>query len=150
MKAAELIPALFLDMFGDPVTNPKGWPLIRLGESESRVQIGPFGSLLHKEDYISGGVPLINPMHIIKGRIEPGTEQTVREEKAAELSAYRLAAGDVVMGRRGEMGRCAIVSPLEAGMLCGTGSLFIRPAPTEFSPVFLSAVLSSAQMKQHL
>jgi type I restriction enzyme S subunit len=149
-KAAELIPALFLDMFGDPATNPKGWDLIRIGESKSRVQIGPFGSLLHKEDYVSDGVPLINPMHIIKGRIAPGSEQTVLEEKAAELSIYRLEAGDVVMGRRGEMGRCAIVSPTEAGMLCGTGSLFIRPALEEFSPVFLSAILSSTQMKQHL
>ena len=31
-KAAELIPALFLDMFGDPATNPKGWPTCRIGE----------------------------------------------------------------------------------------------------------------------
>jgi type I restriction enzyme, S subunit len=31
-KAAELIPALFLDMFGDPATNPKGWPVGSLGE----------------------------------------------------------------------------------------------------------------------
>lgn len=31
-KAAELIPALFLDMFGDPATNPKGWPLAGFGE----------------------------------------------------------------------------------------------------------------------
>ncbi len=31
-KAAELIPALFLDMFGDPATNPKGWTVANLGE----------------------------------------------------------------------------------------------------------------------
>ena len=31
-KAAELIPTLFLDMFGDPATNPKGWPVSNLGE----------------------------------------------------------------------------------------------------------------------
>jgi type I restriction enzyme S subunit len=31
-KAAELIPALFLDMFGDPVTNPKGWPVAKFGD----------------------------------------------------------------------------------------------------------------------
>jgi len=31
-KAAELIPALFLDMFGDPAMNPKGWPIFRLGD----------------------------------------------------------------------------------------------------------------------
>ena len=31
-KAAELIPALFLDTFGDPATNPKGWPMVALGD----------------------------------------------------------------------------------------------------------------------
>ena len=31
-KAAELIPALFLEMFGDPATNPKGWPVVKLAE----------------------------------------------------------------------------------------------------------------------
>lgn len=31
-KAAELIPALFLDMFGNPATNPKGWPVENLGD----------------------------------------------------------------------------------------------------------------------
>ena len=31
-KTAELIPALFLDMFGNPATNPKGWPVDSLGE----------------------------------------------------------------------------------------------------------------------
>lgn len=31
-KAAELIPALFLDMFGDPATNPKGWPVLPFAE----------------------------------------------------------------------------------------------------------------------
>lgn len=30
-KAAELIPALFIDMFGDPATNPKGWPTNTFG-----------------------------------------------------------------------------------------------------------------------
>ena len=50
---------------------------------------------------------------------------TVSDEKYEELSAYHLKVGDVVMGRRGEMGRCAVVE--EEGLLCGTGSLLIRP-----------------------
>ena len=101
-----LLQSTFLDMFGDPVTNPMGWEVRELKETKSRVQIGPFGSLLHKEDYIVDGVPLVNPMHIVSGQIHVGSEQTVSEQKAATLSNYRLQTGDVVMGRRGEMGRC--------------------------------------------
>ena len=145
-----LLQSTFLDMFGDAVTNPKGWAVRELKETKSRVQIGPFGSLLHKEDYIVDGVPLVNPMHIVCGQIHIGNEQTVSEEKAATLSNYRLQTGDVVMGRRGEMGRCAIVSDTEAGMLCGTGSLFFRPHPDELSPPFLARTFSSESMKRLL
>jgi type I restriction enzyme S subunit len=42
-KAQELIPALFLDMFGDPATNPKGWQLVRLGDLAEKMSDGPFG-----------------------------------------------------------------------------------------------------------
>ena len=145
-----LLRSIFLDMFGDPVTNPMGWEVRALKETKSKVQIGPFGSLLHKEDYIVGGVPLVNPMHIVSGKIQVGDEQTVSEQKAATLSSYRLQTGDVVMGRRGEMGRCAIVSAAEAGMLCGTGSLYFRPHPDELSSLFLAKTLSSGPMKRHL
>ena len=145
-----LLESTFLDMFGDPVTNPKGWDVRELKETKSKVQIGPFGSLLHKEDYIVDGVPLVNPMHIVSGQIRVGDEQTVSEQKAANLSNYRLQAGDVVMGRRGKMGRCAIVSDNEAGMLCGTGSLFVRPHPTELSSLFLARTFSSESMKRLL
>lgn len=89
------------------------------------LKIGPFGSLLHKEDYIEGGHPLVNPSHIVDGRITIDPKLTVSDEKYEELSAYQLKVGDVVMGRRGEMGRCAVVE--EEGLLCGTGSLLIRP-----------------------
>ena len=145
-----LLQSTFLDIFGDPVTNPMGWEVRELKETKSRVQIGPFGSLLHKEDYIVDGVPLVNPMHIVSGQVHVGNKQTVSEQKAATLSNYRLQTGDVVMGRRGEMGRCAIVSDTEAGMLCGTGSLFIRPHPDELSSLFLARTFSSESMKRLL
>ena len=145
-----LIQSIFLDMFGDPVTNPLGWEVRELSGTKSRVQIGPFGSLLHKKDYVVDGVPLVNPMHIVRGEIHVDNEQTVSEQKAATLSNYRLQAGDVVMGRRGEMGRCAIVSDCEAGMLCGTGSLFFRPHPDELSSHFLANTLSSESMQRAL
>ena len=150
VKLERLLRSVFLDMFGDPVTNPKGWEFRELSETKSRVQIGPFGSLLHKKDYIVDGVPVVNPMHIVSGRIRVRNEQTVSEQKAATLSNYRLQTGDVVMGRRGEMGRCAIVSDTEAGMLCGTGSLFVRPQPEKLSSLFLARTLSSESMKRHL
>lgn len=122
-KLDELVKARFIELFGDPISNPHGFDKVDLSELAD-IKIGPFGSLLHKEDYIEGGYALLNPSHIIDGKIAPDSKLTVSREKYEELSAYRLKAGDVVMGRRGGMGRCAVV-PCD-GYLCGTGSLLIR------------------------
>ncbi len=121
------------------------WKSLPASESSLTVRIGPFGSLLHREDYEVGGVPLVNPMHIRDGRIWPTKDCSVGKTKAGELSAYRLQHGDVVLGRRGEMGRAAVIGPLEAGYLCGTGSLFIRPDAKRFRSEFLCLVLRSPQ-----
>jgi type I restriction enzyme S subunit len=53
------------------------------------------------------------------------------------------------MGRRGEMGRCALVSRKENGWLCGTGSLFVRPK-SDINPEFLFLVLRSPETKVFL
>src|SRR5262245_61783751 len=121
-----------------------------LGACTARIQIGPFGSLLHQEDYVEGGIPLINPKHIQRGSIEPDSSETVTPRKFAELDAYHLRAGEVVMGRRGEMGRCAVVNENTGPLLCGTGSLFIRPDDVHTTSVFLLFLLSSAALKAKL
>lgn len=122
-KLDELVKARFVEMFGDPVSNPLHWKKVKLSELAD-IKIGPFGSLLHKEDYVTGGHPLVNPSHIINGKIIVDNDLTLTEGKYFELSAYHLKKNDVVLGRRGEMGRCAVVD--EEGLLCGTGSLLIR------------------------
>jgi type I restriction enzyme S subunit len=118
-----LIKARFVEMFGDPVVNPHGYEKVALSEL-AEIKIGPFGSLLHKEDYIENGHPILNPSHIMDGKVIPDYKLTISDEKYKELFPYQLILGDVVMGRRGEMGRCAVVT--EEGYLCGTGSLIIR------------------------
>lgn len=118
-----LVKSKFVEIFGDPVSNPNGWQKVCLSDLAD-IRIGPFGSLLHKEDYIIGGHALVNPSHIIDGKISTDEKLTISKEKYNELKPYQLEINDVVMGRRGEMGRCAVVD--KAGLLCGTGSLIIR------------------------
>jgi len=147
--ADEFLRAVFLDMFGDPVTNPKGWEIKALKDI-SRIQIGPFGTQLHKEDYIKGGIPLVNPTHIVKGQIAPKNDLTISAQKHAELPEYHLKVGDIIMGRRGEMGRCAVVTEKESGWLCGTGSLFVRPNKAGIFSEYLNKFLSSDAIKSYL
>lgn len=120
---------------------PEDWKVERLGE-QATFRTGPFGSALHKSDYTVGGISLINPMHIIDGQLVPTETMTVRKNSAQQLSDFRLRADDIVIGRRGDMGRCAVVQEHQAGWICGTGSLIIRCAKN-VSPNFLQRVLSS-------
>jgi restriction endonuclease S subunit len=83
----EFLKSTFLEMFGDAVNNEKKWNKSEL-KNYSKVRIGPFGSLLHREDYVQNGVPLVNPSHISEGKIFIDPELTISKDKMKELSAY--------------------------------------------------------------
>jgi len=145
--ADDFLRSVFLDMFGDPVTNSKGWQKLPLRDCSDRIQIGPFGTQLHQEDYIEGGVPIVNPTHIVDGKICVNNSLSISKKLHAKLPEYHLAKDDVIMGRRGEMGRCALVTEVESGFMCGTGSLFIRSDKAKVQPDYLLNVLSSPSAK---
>lgn len=126
--------------------NGPDWTFTSLASSRIAVRIGPFGSVLHRSDYVRGGIPLVNPTHIRDGTIVTSPDIAVHQLKADELAAYRLKAGDVVLGRRGEMGRAAVVTEEANGYLCGTGSMILRADQRMWRPRFLSMVLRSPQV----
>lgn len=115
---------------------------VSLSEILSEIKTGPFGSALHKSDYVRGEVPVVNPMHINDGKITHSFEMAVSPKKAQELSEFRLKARDVIIARRGVMGRCAVVKPEQEGWLCGTGSIILR-VRSQILPDYLQVFLSS-------
>lgn len=106
------------------------------------LKTGPFGSVLHKEDYVENGVPVINPMHINNGRITPTSSISISARKADELKEFRLKKGDVIIARRGVMGRCAVVTEVEDNWVCGTGSMVLR-STKDLVSAYLQICLSS-------
>ncbi|WP_323922605.1 restriction endonuclease subunit S [Aeromonas caviae] len=123
---------------------PEDWIIERLGMYAS-FRTGPFGSALHKSDYVIDGIPIVNPMQIIDGGIIPTSSMSISTTAATKLSEFRLQTGDIVIGRRGEMGRCAVVGIEENGWLCGTGSMIIR-IKSSCESRFIQRVLSSKEI----
>ena len=123
--------------------------VVELSSIVEDVRIGPCGTALHKEDYINNGIPVINPQHIKGGFICPSNKVTVSNEKAIELNSYRLEKNDIIMGRRGEMGRTAPVAEKESGWICGTGSIRLR-LKDEFDAEFYAQILSSPSVVHYL
>ncbi len=126
----------------------EGWKRTMLKDI-AVVRVGPFGSSLHKNDYISGGTPLVNPIHMKDGQVVPAVDFSVNQEKLNELRSYILKEGDVVFARRGEIGRCALITEKEDGFLCGTGSLFVR-FTRRANPKFMLALFNSPYVKEQL
>jgi len=140
------IESKFLELFGDPISNHMGWSTKPI-KNFATIKIGPFGSLLHATEYIENGIPIVNPSHIVDGHIVPDNKLTVSIEKYNDLLAYALNEGDIVLGRRGEIGRCAVVD--SGKYLCGTGSMFIR-IKSDYLPVMLQKVISSDSIRRVL
>lgn len=114
------------------------------------IQTGPFGSQLKSDEYEDGGIPVINPSHIIAGEVVPDPRIAVGAGKAAQLARHALEEGDLVAARRGDLGRCAVVRPSAAGFLCGTGSALIRLDQTRVEPSFAAMVFSSQRNRDAL
>lgn len=120
---------------------PNDWEVKKLGELAS-LKTGPFGSSIHKSDYTVNGIPIINPTHIKDGNLYPEQNMTLTTDTATRLSDFKLKTNDIIIGRRGEMGRCAVIKKPQQGWLCGTGSLIIRPNAKIF-PEYLWRIISS-------
>jgi type I restriction enzyme, S subunit len=126
-----------------------GWKEMRLGDFAIKVSTGPFGSLLHKSDYVDRGVPLVNPTNIVGDLIVPDPTKLIDDFTKKRLSAYVLEKDDIVVGRRGEIGRCAVIGPEQSGWVCGTGCFFVRPLPST-NPIFLASLIRSAKYRKKL
>ena len=129
---------------------PAHWGTARISDIAHSLQTGPFGSQLHAEEYVTDGIPIINPAHLRGSRIQPDRDCTVDQATWLRLARHELLEGDIIFARRGEMGRCALVTTIEQGWLCGSGSLRLRPKRDLADPVFLSWMFSTSGVAEWL
>lgn len=100
-KTAKLIPALFIDMFGDPVTNPKGWGKTRLGDLCQRITDGTHQPPKFQES----GIPFIFVANIVRGELSLDTAKFISEETYTELTRRcPIEQGDVLYSTVGSYG----------------------------------------------
>lgn len=123
----------------------KGWTKKTIGEicdaGGGEVKTGPFGSQLHQSDYQIEGTPVVMPADIMEGKIDISRIARVSENHVVRLNKHMLSAGDIVYGRRGDIGRQAIIRDENIGWLCGTGCLRITLGDSSVIPEFLHLYL---------
>lgn len=128
---------------------PENWETYKLGEIAG-VQTGPFGSQLHKKDYVEIGTPIITVEHLGENRITYQNLPKVSETDKKRLSKYLIREGDVVFSRVGSVDRRALVTKKENNWLFSGRCLRVRPDEKIANGAFLSYFFGKESFKEHI
>lgn len=108
--ADDFLRSVFLEMFGDPVTNPKGWERCKFEDLTDMVTYG----LTVRPEYIDDGIPLISAKEIRSGTINLEICSRISEADLDALSSKaRPNYGDILFSKTGSIGHCALVDTVE-------------------------------------
>ncbi|MCA1991964.1 MAG: restriction endonuclease subunit S, partial [Coleofasciculus sp. S288] len=104
--------SVFLEMFGSPVTNPKGWDIEDIGSQIISIRYGTSSP----PEYQQNGIPFIRATNIKKGYIQPEGMVYISEHEAQKIPKCKVKAGDLIIVRSGvNTGDSAVVTELYDG-----------------------------------
>lgn len=113
-KYDELTQSLFMDMFGDPVSNPKGWDVIKLKDISTKIHSGntPKGG---SEVYVETGINFFRSQNVWKKRLVYEDIAFIDQETHSKMMKSSLKHKDILMTKTGRintenssLGRAAI------------------------------------------
>jgi type I restriction enzyme S subunit len=112
-KYDELTQALFLDMFGDPVSNPKGWEIKTIEQitksGKGSIKRGPFGGALKKEIFVEDGYLVYEQYHALNNDFSR-SRYFIDEKKFKELKGFEVHPGDIIISCSGVyLGKLAVI-----------------------------------------
>lgn len=149
-KAAELIPALFIHHFGDPATNPMGWPVVPLG-TVAAVQGGLQVTRARNEHPLER--PYLRVANVYRDRLDLDEIKSIRLTEA-ELQRTRLQAGDLLFveghGNPAEVGRVAVWDDSIEDCTHQNHLIRARPDRARLLPEFACTLLNSQGGRQSL
>jgi type I restriction enzyme S subunit len=145
-KAARILPALFLKMFGDPATNPMGWPMKPLGDLLSDAEVFVDGDWVESKDQDPDGeVRLIQLADIGDGFYIDKSSRFLTKETALRLRCTFLIPGDVLVARMPDpLGRACIFPGDEKEAVTVVDVCVIRPGVDGPDPYWLMHCINSA------
>lgn len=152
-KYDALTQSLFLDMFGDPVKNEKGWEIVQVenvaSEEKNSIKAGPFGSSLKKEFYVEKGYKIYGQEQVIKDDMSFGNYY-IDEKKYKELESCKVKEGDILISLVGTYGKISVIpSKFELGII-NPRLMKISPNKQIIRPDFLKFLLQSSHVEKQL
>ena len=111
--------AVLTEAFNSAEVDCKMLPIAEiLAKTRKGMSTGPFGTMIKKSDHKATGVPMLGIENIGRGQFVDGNKIHVTAEKAEELKAFSLKAGDIIISRSGTVGEiCAVPERAEGSLL---------------------------------
>ena len=149
-KAAELIPAIFIDMFGDPATSAKRWPVQPLGELLAN---GPNNGLYKHKSAYGSGTPILRIDAFYDGVVQDlGQLKRVRLDDENEQRRFALSEGDIVINRVNSpeyLGKSALIPPLTEPTVFESNMMRFAVNRSLVLPGFVIALLQQPASRRH-
>jgi restriction endonuclease S subunit len=144
-----LAQSIFLDMFGDPRTNPKGWHKSSIAELLAKAEVFVDGDWVESKDQDpNGDVRLIQLADIGDGFYQSKSAQYLTRPTAQRLKCTFLMPGDVLIARMPDpLGRACIFPGDIRDSVTVVDVCIVRPSGGSPDPYWFMSCLNSAGMR---
>ena len=148
-KLDELIKARFVELFGDPVTNPKGYlvkplqELIDMGYIIYHLDGNHGGDYPRSEEFVDSGVPYIGANSIVNGQIDFSMAKYLTEERAGKLRKGIAQNEDVLFAHNATVGPTVVLKTTEPKVILSTSLTAYRCNKSYLLPNYLKAYMQS-------
>ena len=141
----DLLKSVFLEMFGDPILNPHGFPVRRLSEfyvnPNEGTKCGPFGSALKKEELVDSGVPVWNMDNIATdGQMVLPFRMWITADKYKDLASYSVQDDDIIISRAGTVGKMCVARMNGQSAIISTNLIRLRLG-NELRPLHFASLM---------
>jgi len=140
---------LFPDSFEDSELGeiPKGWEVKKVEDVANRVGMGPFGSSIKVETFLSEGVPIISGQHLHGFMMEDTSFNFISADHAARLKSAIVERGDVVFTHAGNIGQVAYIPETSKydRYVISQRQFFLRCNLTLITPSFVTLYFRSPE-----
>jgi type I restriction enzyme, S subunit len=146
----DLVRSIFLDMFGDPSTNPKNWPTGNLGEI---ITDGPQNGLYRPASEYGSGVPIVRIDSFRDGVIPDFSRLKRLRVPGNEVARWALRPDDLLINRVNSLehlGKSALVPTLAEPTVYESNMMRFAVDGNILNPQFLIQVLQSADIKRQI
>lgn len=140
-KAARIQPALLHKMFGDPATNPMGWPITTMDEVIADTRNG----IYKPTSYYGRGVQILKMFNIQNGELYLNRVDLI-DVNEDEYQTYSLLPGDILLNRVNTpelVGKCAVITEAVGKAVFESKNIRIRLNSTKIHYEYVAAYLNS-------